>query len=71
MELKIYYDLPVNLSLSKDNLDYNLYWQKQPGTDGDKFGFTFNAPFSLIADPSKLEGILNVDQKVHVSLDPQ
>lgn len=41
------YDLPQNLSATKDSKNYTLLWQKQPGTDGDQFVFIFNPPFGM------------------------
>ena len=41
----ISYDLPVNLSITKESLKYGLVWQKQPGTNGDAYYFVFNPPF--------------------------
>jgi nucleoside-diphosphate-sugar epimerase len=70
VELSISYDLPTTLTLSKDKLGYNLYWQKQPGTDNDKFNFVFTPPFGLKAVPSAFEGTLNQDQEISVSLEP-
>lgn len=39
------YDLPTELSFSKEEQKYSLYWQKQPGTHDDEFFFVFNPPF--------------------------
>ena len=41
------YDLPQNLSIAGVNKNYNLYWQKQAGTDGDEYQFVFNPPFGM------------------------
>lgn len=43
--LLISYDLPVGLSITKDQGKYNLVWQKQPGTSSDEYYFIFNPPF--------------------------
>lgn len=66
-EVTFYYDLPQNLSLSAENQKYNLYWQKQPGTEGDKINFGFTAPTGLKAAISPFENVLNTDQKLFVS----
>jgi hypothetical protein len=71
LTLTFYYDLPQNLSLAPDNQKYGLYWQKQPGTEGDRINFAFNAPLGLKADVSKFEQVLNTDQIISVSLSPQ
>lgn len=70
VDLYISYDLPATLTLSKDKLGYELYWQKQPGTENDKFNFVFTPPFGLKAAPSSFEGMLNLDQEISVSLEP-
>jgi len=58
--LVIKYDLPESLNVSKDKLSYNLYVQKQPGTDADPFSFTFLPPFGTeIIKASKELDILN------------
>jgi UDP-glucuronate decarboxylase len=44
----ISYDLPPELSLTKKSGDYNLLWQKQPGTEGDQYSFLFNPPFGML-----------------------
>ena len=65
------YDLPENLSVTKDMTEYDFYWQKQPGTVGDSVSFVFNAPFGLRAVPSSFEGTFDEDKRIHLSLDPQ
>ncbi|OGC72242.1 hypothetical protein A2414_01650 [candidate division WWE3 bacterium RIFOXYC1_FULL_42_13] len=60
VSLVIKYDLPESLNVSKDKLSYNLYVQKQPGTDADPFSFTFLPPFGTeIIKASKELDILN------------
>ena len=49
-QLVLEYDLPPRLSLTKENAIYNLYWQKQPGTDMDKIAFIYNYPLGLSVD---------------------
>jgi nucleoside-diphosphate-sugar epimerase len=44
----ISYDLPQELSVTKESGDYNLLWQKQPGTNGDQYSFVFNPPFGML-----------------------
>ncbi len=45
--VKLGYDLPESMLLTKDKQDYKLYWQKQPGTNNDNVKFKFNAPFGI------------------------
>ncbi|OGC46513.1 hypothetical protein A2V49_00485 [candidate division WWE3 bacterium RBG_19FT_COMBO_34_6] len=47
IKLVFYYDLPENLSITKDTKKYNLVWQKQAGTDADIFSFSFAPPFGM------------------------
>jgi hypothetical protein len=53
------YDLPQNLSVTKESTDYKLYWQKQPGTEGDQYSLVFYPPFGMLvksfSDSLKLE----------------
>ncbi len=44
-ELTFNYTLPANLSLGKGEKIYNLYWQKQPGTENIPVTVTFDEPF--------------------------
>jgi hypothetical protein len=44
------YDLPVNLSITKDQNQYNLFWQKQAGTGFDDYAFSFAPPFGTIVE---------------------
>jgi hypothetical protein len=41
------YDLPANENITQTNKVYSLYWQKQPGTSGDSYGFKFGVPFGM------------------------
>lgn len=79
-QIKITYDLPEHLILTRDNLDYKLYWQKQPGTRSDNIMFKFNAPFGtkiIKAAPqlqlgegsAELNGVLNKDLKIDLDLE--
>lgn len=43
--LVVEYDLPKELNVAKSTKDYKLFWQKQPGTQGENFSFKFQAPF--------------------------
>ncbi len=45
VKLVVEYDLPKKLSVTKDTKAYDLFWQKQPGTQDDPFSFKFEAPF--------------------------
>lgn len=73
------YDLPQNLSATKENKDYDLLWQKQPGTEGDQYSFIFNPPFGMqiksYGDNLKLidstltsEGVITTDSNYFVKL---
>ncbi len=79
VSLVVKYDLPENLIVTKDKLDYSLYVQKQPGTTGDLFSFTFNPPFGTeivkasksldIADNKIIyTGVLNTDLNYFIGL---
>lgn len=48
--LTLYYDLPEYLSVTKESTDYNLVWQKQPGTNDDGFTYSFKPPFGMEFD---------------------
>ncbi len=41
------YDLSSDLSLNKDHRNYELFWQKQPGTQDEKAKFVMNKPFGF------------------------
>jgi len=43
--INLNFDLPLSLSFNKSFKDYNLYWQKQPGTMGDRITFNIKEPF--------------------------
>ncbi|MCA9308586.1 DUF4012 domain-containing protein, partial [candidate division WWE3 bacterium] len=71
VEFKLEYDLPEQLSVTASNKDYALYWQKQPGTQGDTINFSFEPPFgtslesvknmSVVGDTANYTGVLNTD----------
>jgi hypothetical protein len=42
------YDLPTELSITKDSGLYSLIWQKQSGTSGDAYNYFFNPPFGSV-----------------------
>lgn len=48
-KVRIYlgYDLPGGLTITMENKNYTLTWQKQSGTEGDKVEYIFNPPFGL------------------------
>ncbi len=48
VRIVVSYDLPQELSVTKESGNYNLLWQKQPGTDGDQYSFVFNPPFGML-----------------------
>jgi hypothetical protein len=45
VKLLFNYDLPPSLSAKKATNNYNLVWQKQPGTQNDGIRFMFASPF--------------------------
>jgi len=47
VELILYYDLPIEMSLTKENSNYSLVWQKQAGTHDDKYSYDFSIPFGM------------------------
>jgi len=50
VRLILSYDLPVNLSITKDQNQYSLVWQKQAGTGSDAYVFSFSPPFGTIVE---------------------
>jgi len=67
--LTLYYDLPESLSLRNGNESYNLYWQKQPGTEADLVSFTFEPPFgTTTTGQTQIQTNLNTDKTFFVSL---
>jgi len=50
------YDLPAGLSAKKDGNEYNLIWQKQPGTQNDSIRFMFASPFGTKISQSTPDG---------------
>jgi len=75
------YDLPESLNLSKSKVSYDLFWQKQPGTQDDSIVVDFVPPFGMSVDSvdtnlsnkegganSKFSDILNTDKKLHIKL---
>ncbi len=80
LRVEISYDLPETLSLNKEVKDYALYWQKQAGTKGDLFRFSFKGPFGTEISSFKpaelgkeknlavLEGVLDGDKEIGISL---
>jgi len=80
VKLLIAYDLSTNSTITASNKKYQLFWQKQPGTQNDKITFSFSSPFGTkIAESSpqtqftqnvyKYEGVLNTDLQVNVMLE--
>ena len=64
------YDLPASTTISAENKNYNLYWQKQPGTDKDTFSFSFTPPFGTTALTVTAEaGELTTDKVVAIQLE--
>ncbi len=77
MSILFEYDLPPYLSLTKDSKNYSFYWQKQPGTNGDKFSFAFKPPMGVVVDETIPEmskdniitaGYLNYDREVSIKM---
>lgn len=69
--LTFYYDLPQQLSITALNREYNLYWQKQPGTRGDTIILRFDPPFGLKAnghDQITTEAELTTDRAFSLTL---
>ncbi len=71
------YDLAQNLALTPETNTYDLYWQKQPGTQDDNINFKFSAPFGvdiINTNPpmtvggttAEYTGVLNSDTEMHV-----
>jgi len=50
LRLILSYDLPSYLSLTKEEKNYSLYWQKQSGTGNDNFSFSFSPPFGSVVE---------------------
>lgn len=47
IKVVLYYDLPQELSLTKENSSYSIVWQKQPGTHDDRYEFSMIPPFGM------------------------
>jgi len=62
------YDLPQNLSITKDFKKYSLYWQKQSGSQNDAYIFELNPPFGMTPDMSSEKGFLNTDKEIFITL---
>ncbi|KKS22315.1 MAG: hypothetical protein UU80_C0009G0012 [candidate division WWE3 bacterium GW2011_GWA1_41_8] len=71
VQLKVTYDLPIGLSINANNMNYSLFWQKQPGTQDDKFSFKFEPPFGLETGQSSFDGTLTGDKQFNIALDPK
>ncbi|MFC1622327.1 hypothetical protein ACFL13_03045, partial [Patescibacteria group bacterium] len=76
-ELVFYYDLPVELSITKEQRNYNLVWQKQAGATGDSYEFNLAPPFGMVVEKGTHnielnEGVISsvgtLDNDVKVSL---
>lgn len=79
IELTLYFDLPQDLSITKENSNYSLVWQKQAGTQDDDFSYDLSIPFGMEFVSSsdnvdlreghvKTSGKLNQDLEVTVEL---
>ncbi|RJR26945.1 DUF4012 domain-containing protein [candidate division WWE3 bacterium] len=77
--LTIEYDLPAAFTLTKEQKEYALYWQKQSGTHHDEYEFSFDVPFGfeistttegLVREDGTLKSIgsLNEDKKFYAKL---
>ena len=72
LNLTFYYDLPTNLSVTKDNKNYFLYWQKQPGTAADPVTFIFEPPFGTQTQgESQVQTTLNTDKTFFLTVTAQ
>lgn len=47
VQVVLEYDLPKSIALTKEDKTYELYWQKQPGTNKDETNFEFDYPLGL------------------------
>ncbi len=47
IKLQLFYDLPTDLSITKEHRFYDLVWQKQPGTHNDDYFYSFSIPFGM------------------------
>ena len=47
IEMVLYYDLPVEMSITKENSNYSFVWQKQAGTHDDTYAYDFSIPFGM------------------------
>ena len=79
VRLILSYDLSEDLSVTKNSGKYNLYWQKQSGTFGDEYHFTFNPPFGsivegksdslgIVGDSLKSNGVFERDLNYYIYL---
>ena len=77
--LTISYDLNPELSLSKGGNNYQLYWQKQAGTQNDEFYFAMNKAFGFVVTETRPDitqtlerlearGTLIMDKSLYVKL---
>ena len=77
MALILGFDLPERFSVTKDYQEFDLYWQKQPGTSNVEIDFVLTPPFGLsIIDTSsnleemykmvKFNGLLNSDEHFYI-----
>ncbi len=73
------YDLSPSLSFTKDNTQYSLFWQKQPGTQDEQANFLMNKPFgfsikesspflTLTGDSLQMTGPMESDRSLYVKL---
>ncbi len=78
-ELIFNYTLPANMALGKDEKIYNLYWQKQPGTENIPITIMFDEPFGKSVTRTEpkfdkngntylMNGNLNKDVKVFMQI---
>jgi len=69
ISIKLEYDLPSELSITRDSSDYLFYWQKQPGTHDDDYSFEFFPPFGIEADSdTRFSGKLNTDKHFFIKM---
>lgn len=65
IQIVLSYDLPDNLSITENNKNYALYWQKQAGTQDDKIKFTFNGPLGLTIEHSNPQMKIDAGSVLH------
>jgi UDP-glucuronate decarboxylase len=69
LTLTFYYDLPQGLSINTTNKEYELYIQKQPGTQKDKVNFSLEQPFGMTTEQeTQMQETLDTDKFIKITL---